>query len=686
MKKTVIFGGTSEGRILAKYCDDSAIDAIVCVATEYGSDMLEEYKNIRVEEGRKDENEMEAFFTMNNVGRVYDATHPYAVIVSENIMKACEKAGIECVRVLREDRDVEEDLRQYTREFFCIEDAVSYLKGESGNILIATGSKELHKYKELETKRLFPRVLPNAAGIAACEEIGVPNSNIIAMQGPFDTDSNVAMLKKYGCKYLVTKQSGDIGGFSEKIEACKKAGAKALIITRPRKEEGISLESALKALEELASNEDEAFVKLSRKADIKIAGLGIGNLGTMTFEVHEAIKNADLIIGAKRLVDCALEIKKDADCRSYISYNPTEICRYIYEEAKENDKILVVMSGDTGFFSGTNKLGAEFSKMLSKGYFNPESRLEILSGISSFSYMCAKFGIDYTNMKIMSVHGRDENLSELFEAVKYNEKTFSLSSGGEQVNYILRKLSASSLSEVSVCIAENMGASDEKYTKGKPEELKEREFSKLTSLIFINEGADSKRTLFGLADEEFLRDKVPMTKSDIRAVCMAKLELCRDSICYDIGAGSGSCSIEMADFVCRGKVYAIEHKALACELIAENKKKFELSNIEIINAEASTVIDDLEAADRIFIGGSGGNLDIIVDKIYKKNPEAIIVVTAITLETITQINNIVKKYEKAGYTYEVSWISFANNKTVAGYNMMIGGNPVLIAKIKNKKR
>ena len=231
-----------------------------------------------------------------------------------------------------------------------------------------------------------------------------------------------------------------------------------------------------------------------------------------------------------------------------------------------------------------------------------------------------------------------------------------------------------------------MGASDEKYTKGKPEELKEREFSKLTSLIFINEGADAKRTLFGLADEEFLRDKVPMTKSDIRAVCMAKLELCRDSICYDIGAGSGSCSIEMADFVCRGKVYAIEHKALACELIAENKKKFELSNIEIINAEASTVIDDLEAADRIFIGGSGGNLDIIVDKIYKKNPEAIIVVTAITLETITQINNIVKKYEKAGYTYELSWISFANNKTVAGYNMMIGGNPVLIAKIKNKKR
>ena len=79
-------------------------------------------------------------------------------------------------------------------------------------------------------------------------------------------------------------------------------------------------------------------------------------------------------------------------------------------------------------------------------------------------------------------------------------------------------------------------------------------------------------------------------------------------------------------------------------------------------------------------------MDIIVDKIYKKNPEAIIVVTAITLETITQINNIVKKYEKAGYTYELSWISFANNKTVAGYNMMIGGNPVLIAKIKNKKR
>lgn len=684
MKKIVIFGGTSEGRLLAKYCDENFIPAIVCVATEYGTELLEEYKNISVSEGRKDEEAMKKLFLDNNVEKVYDATHPYAKIVSENIIKVCNELKLEYVRILRDSKVLDKTLEKYYKEFENIEEVVDYLKDKNEKVLIATGSKELYKYKDLEVKNLYPRVLANMIGIKACEDIGIPSSNIIAMQGPFDIDTNVALLKKYACKYLITKESGDIGGFSEKIEACKKVDAKALVIKRPTKEEGISLEEAISGLKDLKYDIEEVKnpnILETKKVNISIVGLGMGSIDSLTIESAKKIENASFIIGAKRMLEICLNMASK-EVKTYISYKPTDILDYIYEKADEEDKIVLVMSGDTGFYSGSIKLKKEFEEYTKKGYFEENSKLEICAGISSFSYMCAKFGIDYTDMKILSVHGRDENLNELFDSIKFNKKTFALSSGDRQINDILAHLVENELGEVEVLVAENMSSKNERYFRNKASELVNEKFDKISSLIFINEKAKDKRVLFGIDDEEFLRDKVPMTKSDIRALAMAKLELSEAAICYDIGAGSGSCSIEMGRFASKGKVYAIEHKKIACDLIEKNIKKFSLKNIEVIFGEASEKIEDIEAPSHVFIGGSGGDLELIVDKIYKKNENATVVITAITLETIACINEIVKKYANLGYKYDMSFISFANNKTVANYNMMIGGNPVLIARIK----
>lgn len=684
MEKIVIFGGTSEGRLLAKYCDENFIPAIVCVATEYGTELLEEYKNISVSEGRKDEEAMKKLFLDNNVEKVYDATHPYAKIVSENIIKVCNELKLEYVRILRDSKVLDKTLEKYYKEFENIEEVVDYLKDKNEKVLIATGSKELYKYKELEVKNLYPRVLANMIGIKACEDIGIPSSNIIAMQGPFDIDTNVALLKKYACKYLITKESGDIGGFSEKIEACKKVDAKALVIKRPTKEEGISLEEAISGLKDLKYDIEEVKnpnILEAKKVNISIVGLGMGSIDSLTIESAKKIENASFIIGAKRMLEICPGIASK-EVKTYISYKPTDILDYIYEKAGEEDKIVLVMSGDTGFYSGSIKLKKEFEEYTKKGYFEENSKLEICAGISSFSYMCAKFGIDYTDMKILSVHGRDENSNELFDSIKFNKKTFALSSGDRQINDILANLVENELGEVEVLVAENMSSKNERYFRNKASELVNEKFDKISSLIFINEKAKDKRVLFGIDDEEFLRDKVPMTKSDIRALAMAKLELSEAAICYDIGAGSGSCSIEMGRFASKGKVYAIEHKKIACDLIEKNIKKFSLKNIEVIFGEASEKIEDIEAPSHVFIGGSGGDLELIVDKIYKKNENATVVITAITLETIACINEIVKKYANLGYKYDMSFISFANNKTVANYNMMIGGNPVLIARIK----
>lgn len=683
MEKILIFGGTSEGRLLAEYCDTNNISAIICVATEYGSELLKEYKNIEISEGRKDEEEMRSFFIKNQIKKIYDATHPYAKLVSENIKKVCADLSLEYIRILRASSEFDKELKAYYQEFENIEEVVDFLKDKKENVLIATGSKELFKYKDLNPSKLFPRVLPNKICIEACEDIKIPSSNIIAMQGPFDTETNIALLSKYKCKYMITKEAGDIGGFREKIEACKNVNAKALVIKRPTKEEGISLEEAKKLIEKENKTEYRIQNIEAKQVSIKIVGLGMGSVNTMSFECIQSIKEADYIIGAKRMVELCQSLN-EKNAIVYNSYKATEILSWIHKNVLANKKIILAMSGDTGFYSASIKIKEEFEKMQEMGYFLVSSRFEILAGISSFSYMCAKYGIDYTDMKILSIHGRDENLNELFDSIKFNKKTFALSSGESQINKILNTLIDMELGDVEVLVAENMSLENERYLRAKVKELLNENFAKLSSLIFINEKASSKRLLFGINDEEFLRDKVPMTKSDIRAIAMSKLELSKDAICYDIGAGSGSCSIEMARFASRGKVYAIEHKSLACELIEKNAKKFALANIEIIFGEASEKIDKLETPSHVFIGGSSGNLEKIVDKIYTKNENATVVITAITLETIASINEIVKKYAKLSYEYDLSFVSFANNKSIANYNMMIGGNPVLIARIKRK--
>ncbi len=682
MNKIIIFAGTTEGRILAKYCNDNLIPAIVCVATEYGSELLDDLKNIQINKGRKNEKEMEELFLSNDISIIYDATHPYAKIVSENIVNVAKKLNLSYVRVVRKKIEFDDKI---CLEFEDIDELVKYLKNNNENVLITTGAKEIYKYKDLNLNTLFPRILPNIESIRACEDINIPKSNIIAMQGPFQIDMNIALLKQYKCKYLITKESGSIGGFEEKIQACRALGIKALVIKRPCIEEGISVDKCIEKIsfEHMKPKFMSGDVKLKKKLNIKIVGMGMGFDKLLTLEAIEAIREADIFVGANRLLDMCKNIAKE-NKKTFISYNSKDILNWIYNNAEENEKILLAVSGDASFYSIYKNFKKELNKFIDDGYFDKNINLKVLSGISSLSYICAKFNIDYDNIKIVSLHGRNEKLGELIEDIKYNEKTFVLSSGNLQVNDILKNIISLGLDDIDVYIAQNMSLANEKYLKGKPIEFINEEFEKLSSLIFINKNFQVKKINFGLNDDDFIRDNIPMTKSNIRAICMTKLELAENSICYDIGAGSGSCSIEMATFAGYGKVYAIEQKEDACRLISKNIKKFALNNIELVQGEASEIIDDLEKPTHAFIGGSSGKLDLIVDKIYKKNKDAIIVITAISLETIGDINEIVKKYEKIGYEYDLVFASLADNKRLGKYNMLLANNPILIAKIKRK--
>lgn len=148
---------------------------------------------------------------------------------TKNIRAACNAAGVEYHRLLR----AESPLPAGSMVFATAAHAAAFLAGCSGNVLLATGAKELTAFAALNPERLFPRVLPTRDGIAACEDACIPHRNIIAMQGPFSYALNCALMKQFSIRYLVTKDGGAVGGFAEKAQAAQDTGAQLIVVRRP---------------------------------------------------------------------------------------------------------------------------------------------------------------------------------------------------------------------------------------------------------------------------------------------------------------------------------------------------------------------------------------------------------------------------------------------------------------------
>ncbi|MBO4952999.1 MAG: precorrin-6A/cobalt-precorrin-6A reductase [Lachnospiraceae bacterium] len=266
----VIFGGTTEGRQLAEYLvqlnrKQEKTEAVihVCVASEYGAQVLPEAEEIKVHVGRLEQADMQEFLQEVQADICVDATHPYAVIVTRNIYRACKEVDVPYIRVRREAEDTVEagmltcemghaescnlgdvstgQLQQVYPDSIYVEDiqaAADYLKGVTGNILITTGSKELKAYTQIPDyeNRCFARVLPTTSVVEACTELGFTGKHLICMQGPFDLAMNLATIQYADAKYLVTKASGKNGGYDEKCEAVLAAGIHLVIIGRPEEQ------------------------------------------------------------------------------------------------------------------------------------------------------------------------------------------------------------------------------------------------------------------------------------------------------------------------------------------------------------------------------------------------------------------------------------------------------------------
>lgn len=647
MEKVIVFAGTTEGYELCRFLSEHQISVYACAATEYGGKALTETPYLHIHTGRLSREEMEAFFLKEEPNFVLDATHPYAAEVTDNIKSACEKTGFFYQRVLREQG------RQAEKAVYVesTEAAAEFLNTTDGNVLLTTGSKELKKFLGVKDykERLYARVLSLPSVMEECSAAGFEGKHLIGMQGPFSRELNEAMLRQFHCRYLVTKDSGKAGGFQEKIDAAFSCGAIPVIIGRPLKEEGLSLVECKKWLSQKFG--------FSLKPQITLLGIGMGSRDTLTIEGEKALEKAELLIGARRIAD---SVKMPHHTVIY-EYDSEKILKCI-EENSQYEHIVIALSGDVGFYSGAKKL-----------LHNLGEDTRVICGISSVVYFMAKAGLSWDDAKIVSAHGRNCNLVSL---ICHSKKVFSILGTKDGISSLAGRLVSYGMGDVLLYVGENLSYENEKIFVKPAKELVSYEGDALCVVCAYNENASELMSTHGIKDECFIRGKAPMTKEEVRTVSLMKLGLSEDSVCYDVGAGTGSVAVEMALRAHHGKVYAIEKKEDALALILENKKKFAADNLEIVGGCAPEAMEELPVPTHAFIGGSSGNLKDIIRLLLNKNPEVKIVINCITLETVGEAMEAIREFDFQ--EKDIVQMSVSRSKEVGRYHMMMGENPIYI--------
>ena len=522
MCKIWIFGGTTEGRLLAEYCSREKIEAWVSVASEYGEELLQEElmesgnagnpdlnhntclakKNlktvqassvIKVLRGRMDRYQMEEFIRNQGIHLVIDATHPHARLVSEEIQEACGRTGVRLERCLRAEGE-QNKARDWV-EVDSIQEAVSFLSSVSGVIFATTGSKELEALCQIPDyqKRVYARVLPTSNVLKKCEKLGITGSHLIAMQGPFSTEMNTLFLRQTKAEWLLTKDSGRAGGFQEKVEAARENGTRVVVIRRPE-EDGISLEEAMEVLKKA----DEGNVG-ELKTHLILAGIGMGQPSQMTGEVLRAIRESDALIGAGRMLESAeralqndlliskegkaenrqesaAAVEKERKC--YKAYLPDDVIQ-IVSKHPEWKQAVILYSGDTGFFSGASRMA---ERLREAGY-----PFTVYPGTSCVSYLAARLGTHWEDAAIYSAHGRelsvDRVMKRLCDPEEPAKRAFILMGGKNGAGQFCERLTQAGYGNVQVTVGENLSYPEEQIRSGTAEEMKKLEFADLSLML-----------------------------------------------------------------------------------------------------------------------------------------------------------------------------------------------------------
>ncbi len=664
--KILIFGGTTEGRTAAEKLTAEGIPCTVSVATRYGEEVLSPHPLMNVRRGRLDHEGMARLMQEEKVCCVIDATHPHALIVSGEIREACRLTGLPYIRLQRQGTE-EKGRCVSVRD---AEEAGAFLSSVPGRILVTTGSKELGRFVRAlgDPSRIIARVLPSQESLRACEEAGLTGKQIVAMQGPFDRDMNCALIRHAGASWLLTKETGAAGGFPQKLEAAEKCGIGTVVI-RAEASPGMNTEEAVAAARryaEAAGQKD----KDTEKRILSLVGIGPGAPEMVTPEAAQAVTEAEVLFGAGSVLGTAARIWRETEGKTSVPvYRGEEILQYL-ELHPEVRRAAVVFSGDSGFYSGA-------SSVLEKLRDREDLEVRTICGISCVSCFAARAGIPWQDWKILSSHGRECNV---VGQVRRHKRCFLLLSGAEDLRRTGAALAEAEergvLGDLQLICGYELARPGEKVFSCSARELKEISEEGLYVLLIVHEGAENTPVLPGLPDSAFLRGKAPMTSSEIRALSLSRLGLTSRAVLWDVGAGTGSVSVEAALACPEGQVWSVEYREEALSLLGKNRAAFCLANMEIIAGRAPEALETLPAPTHVFIGGSGGEIGAVLDQVFQKNPEAKVVVNCITSETLLALHTALKRFPVRDL--QCVQVSVNREEKLGNYHFLRAGNPVFI--------
>jgi precorrin-6Y C5,15-methyltransferase (decarboxylating) len=388
--------------------------------------------------------------------------------------------------------------------------------------------------------------------------------------------------------------------------------------------------------------------------EIYIIGGGMGNPKLLTTDALEALKLSEEVYAFDRLGELYASFQSNMHICKY-----SELLSLI--ESSQAVIIGVLVSGDTGFYSVASMINDRLGE---------SCNIINTCGINCLQYLCSKLRISYEKIHVVSLHGRKK---AILGSLAYNSKTFILTGNDNKATDILKNLTELGHGNRKVTIGEFLSMEKERIVTGSVEELSNYHFDSLSVMLFENKHPAQKE--IPLFDEDFIRDKTPMTKQEIRWASVNYLKIEPEDIVYDIGAGTGSVSVELSRKAYDGIVYAIEKEEDAFLLLNQNKEKLGAFNVISIFGSAIEQIKGLPVPDKAFIGGSGKELEEIVTYLLEVNPKMRIVINAITLETLCSAMKILKEQN---CSIQISHMNISRNKEIGDYNLMMANNPVYI--------
>lgn len=386
---------------------------------------------------------------------------------------------------------------------------------------------------------------------------------------------------------------------------------------------------------------------------VSIIGLGACE-STLTAEAAQALRMADRVVGAGRLLQSL-----PAGCRAEKIEAVRAAGVLAAVLAPGAGQVCAVFSGDTGFYSGA----AALVPTLRERGITPQ----VYPGLSSVQLLAAALGTPWQGWLLASAHGRECDPVQL---VMGEKPVFFLTGGEKSAAALCARLTEAGLGELPVTAGENLGLPGQKVHTAPAREMAEASISPLCVLL-VQPAVCPDAYGTAIPDDAFIRGSVPMTKQLVRAAILAELRLAHGSVCWDVGAGTGSVSVALSRAAQR--VYAVECEPEGCELIGANRQKFGAWNLTVVPGRAPEALQGLPAPDCVFIGGSKGSMQSILEAALAANPAVRVCASAIALETL---HAACSAMQAAGMQPAVSQIAVSSARPAGSLHLMMAQNPV----------